>query len=139
MLREDKFADGGRQHGSPFGRPAAKQHHPKLGSVGNAIASRVIVLWDNDRKPVGDQDAAETRAQKNDLEGAAFENKGSRENRIGASQFAMQIRSLSAGLRTSVADLPLVPNLDLEILDPPSRFQLRGQPARPLATTRPSL
>jgi Transposase len=48
-------------------------------------------------------------------------------------------RSLSAGLRTPVADLPFVPNLDSEILDPPSRFQLRDQPARPFAATGPSL
>ena len=35
--------------------------------------------------------------------------------------------------------LLFVPNPDTEILDPPSRFQLRDQPARPLATTGPSL
>jgi hypothetical protein len=34
--------------------------------------------------------------------------------------------------------LPLIPNLNSEILDPPSRFQLRDQPARLLATTGPS-
>ena len=38
-----------------------------------------------------------------------------------------------------VADWPLVLNLDSEILDPPSRFQLRDQPARLLATSGPSL
>jgi hypothetical protein len=48
-------------------------------------------------------------------------------------------RSLSAGLRTPIADLPLLPILDSEILDSPTRFQLRDQPARLLATTGPSL
>ena len=37
------------------------------------------------------------------------------------------------------ADFPLVRNLDFEILDPASRFQMLDQPARPLATTGPSL
>jgi hypothetical protein len=40
---------------------------------------------------------------------------------------------------TPAADLPLIPNLDCEILDTLSRFQLLDQPARPLATTGPSL
>src|SRR5882757_5384618 len=39
--------------------------------------------------------------------------------------------------RTPVADLPLLPILDSEILDPPSRSQLRDQPARLLATHQP--
>jgi len=43
------------------------------------------------------------------------------------------------GLGTPAADLPLVRNLDSEILDPPSRFQMLDHPARPLATTGPSL
>ena len=42
-------------------------------------------------------------------------------------------------VRTPATDLPLVRNLDSEIVDPPSRFQLLDQPARPLATTGPSL
>jgi hypothetical protein len=40
---------------------------------------------------------------------------------------------------TPIADLPLVPNPDTEILDPPSRSQLFDKPARLLATTGPSL
>ena len=47
-------------------------------------------------------------------------------------------RSLSAGLRTPVDDLPLIPNLNSEIVDPLAGFQLLEQPARPLATTGPS-
>jgi hypothetical protein len=49
------------------------------------------------------------------------------------------ISSPSAGLRMPFAGLPVIPSFDSEILDPPSRFQLRDQPARPLATTGPSL
>ena len=41
--------------------------------------------------------------------------------------------------RMPAADFPLVRNLEFEILDPPSRFQMLDQPARPLATTGPSL
>ena len=56
-----------------------------------------------------------------------------------SAQARLLINSPSAGLRTPFAGLPLVPNFNSEILDPPSRFQLRDQPARPLATTGPSL
>ena len=42
-------------------------------------------------------------------------------------------------VRMPAADFPLVRNRDFEILDPLSRFQMLDQPARPLATTGPSL
>ena len=42
-------------------------------------------------------------------------------------------------VRMPPTDFPLVRNLDSEILDPSSRFQMLDQPARPLATTGPSL
>jgi len=56
-----------------------------------------------------------------------------------SAQARLLITLASTELRTSVADLLLVPNLNSEILNSPSRFQLRDQPARPLATTGPSL
>jgi hypothetical protein len=56
-----------------------------------------------------------------------------------SAQARLLITLASTELRTSVADLLLVPNLNSEILNAPSRFQLRDQPARPLATTGPSL
>jgi hypothetical protein len=84
--------------------------------------------------------AAETWLQENDPEGVAFEYDVL--EWIASAHRCLRCcgsRSPFAGLRTLLADLPPVLNLDTEILDPSSRFQLRDQPARPLATTGPSL
>jgi hypothetical protein len=46
-------ADGGLPFGQRAPPVVGYEHHAKLGRVGRAIVSRVIVLWDNDRKGKG--------------------------------------------------------------------------------------